>query len=86
MATRLRIFSTGEGDKQEPRTVEDGSRTRYYTWSFGDPKDDNQVLHKMGFHTQKKGPINLKQNIALFILQSNSTSDLDISGEGCIQC
>ena len=48
-------FGTGESNKQEPRIVEEGSGTRYYNWSFCDPKDDNQVLHKVGFHTQRKG-------------------------------
>ena len=80
-------FGTGESNKQEPRIVEEGSGTRYYNWSFCDPKDDNQVLHKVGFHTQRKGPINLEQNIALFILQSYcKESDLAIRGEGCIHC
>ena len=59
----IQDFGTGEGDKNEPRTVDEGSRT-----PLRDPKDDNQVLHKVGFHRQTKGPINLKQYIALFIL------------------
>jgi hypothetical protein len=78
-------FGTGEGNKQEPRTVEEGPGTWNYRRSFRDPKDDNQVLHKAGFHRQTKGPINLKQNIAYFILQSYSKSDLDVCGEDCIQ-
>ncbi len=82
----IQDFGTGEGDKQEPRPVEEGSGTRHYIRSFRDPKDDNQVLHKVGFHTQTKGPINLEQNIALFILHIYCKSDLDIRGEGCIQC
>jgi hypothetical protein len=76
----------GEVNKQEPRVVKEGSGTWYYIKSFRDPKDDNQVLHKAGFHTQAKRPMNLEQNIALFILQSYSKSDSGICGEGCIQC
>ena len=70
----------------EERTVEEGKGTRYQIQSFVDPNNDKQLLHKVSWSTRTRTPINLEENVALFILQHYRDSDLDINGEGCVHC
>jgi hypothetical protein len=70
----------------EPRTVEKGSGTTYHIRSFRDPENNNQVCREVTFNTQTRGPMNLEENLSLFILQNYRETDLDMYGEGCIKC
>jgi hypothetical protein len=71
---------------QDPPTSESGSGTSYYIRSFVDPMNDNQLCRDVTFDTQTRGLIKLEDNLALFILQSYSDSDLDGNGVGSIWC
>ena len=77
------------GGGRQTRTQDSGRKVPEHGMILGHsvtPRMTIRSLHKVGLHTQTKGPINLIQNIVLFILQSYSNSDLDLRGEGCIQC
>lgn len=74
------------GSNCEPRTVEEGSGTRYHIKSFRSPDDDNELCREVFFDTQSTGTMKLEKDMARFIVQSYSKSDLNIRGEGCIQC
>ena len=71
---------------QDPPTREVGSGTTYYIRSFVDPTNDNKLCRDVLFDTQTRGVLEVKDNLALFILQSYSASDLDDNGEGAIGC
>ena len=73
-------------EKNARRTVEEGSGTTYCIRSFRDPKRDNKLVRQVQFNTQSTGRMALEKNLDRFILQSYSDTDLDVNGEGSIQC
>jgi hypothetical protein len=88
------MFSGGRTDVKSipvtstPRqaTKEVGSGTRYHTRSFRNPTQNHRLVREVFFTTQTREPINLEQNLALFILQTYSETDLDENGEGIVEC
>jgi hypothetical protein len=73
-------------DDEDPPTREEGSGTSYFIRSFVDPANESRLCRDVTFDTQTRGLIKLEDNLALFILQSYSNSDLDENGEGRIRC
>jgi len=67
-------------------TKEVGRGTRYRIRSFRDPNQNNRLVREVSFITQTREPINLEENLAFFILQTYSETDLDENGEGTIEC
>jgi hypothetical protein len=72
-------------DGYEPgRTVEEGSGTRYRIRTFLDA--DDLLCREVIFDTESRGVMKLEKDLARFIVQSYSETDLDVHGEGCILC
>jgi hypothetical protein len=67
-------------------TREVGRGTTYVIRSFRDPDDDNRLHCEVIFDTQTTAPIKLKDNLALFILQSYEDTDLDNNRAGSVTC
>ena len=67
-------------------TKEVGRGTRYHIRSFRDPNQEYRLVREVIFMTQTRAPINLEQNLAFFILQTYSETDLDENGEGTVEC
>jgi hypothetical protein len=76
----------GQTGMHAGRTVEEGSGTRYHIRTFRNPQKNNEVCREVCFDTASPGRMVLEKNLARFIVQSYSNSDLDVNGEGCIQC
>ena len=71
---------------EDPQTREVGGGTQYCITSFSDAANGNRLYHDVTFDTQTRGVIELEVNLALFILQNYSDSDLDENGKGSIRC
>ncbi|KAI2499918.1 hypothetical protein MHU86_14539 [Fragilaria crotonensis] len=67
-------------------TKEVGRGTRYHIRCFRDPNQNNRLVREVVFITETREPIHLEPNLALFIVQSYSETDLDENGEGTIEC
>jgi hypothetical protein len=63
-------------------TREVGRGTTYVIRSFRDPSDDNRLCCEVMFDNQTTAPIKLKDNLALFMLQSYENTDLDDNRAG----
>ena len=61
-------------------TKEVGRGTRYHIRSFRNPTQNHRLVREVFFTTQTREPINLEENLALFILQMYSETDLDENG------
>jgi hypothetical protein len=84
------MFAGGTHSKSIPApsqaTKEVGCGTRYHIRSFHDPNQNHRLVREAFCTMQTREPINLEQNLALFILQTYSETDLDENGEFTVEC
>ena len=73
-----------DGDK--PTMIEEDHGTMYCIGSCCNPEKSDDLFQEVIFNMRTRGPIHLEDNLSMFILQHDGSSDLNKQGEGSVMC